>query len=46
MCGRFTLIADPTTIQVRFRIMVDRDYQPHYNVAPTQGVLTVGIHHG
>ncbi len=34
MCGRFTLVADPSTIQARFRIMVDRDHQPHYNIAP------------
>ena len=46
MCGRFTLIADPSTIQARFRIIMDRGYQPHYNIAPTHGVLTVGIHRG
>ena len=26
--------------------MVDRDYEPHYNIAPTQGVLTVSAHRG
>ena len=46
MCGRFTLIADPNTIQAQFRVTVDRNHQPHYNIAPTQGVLTVSIHHG
>ena len=42
MCGRYSLTADLDTLQVRFGFQAgDLGYEPRYNVAPTQEVLTV-----
>ena len=42
MCGRFTLTSNLDDLQGRFQFdAVDLGYQPSYNIAPTQQVLTV-----
>ena len=42
MCGRFTLTSNLDDLQGRFGFeALDLDYQPGYNIAPTQQVLTV-----
>ena len=46
MCGRFTLITDIDSLQQRFSFQNgELTYQPRYNIAPTQPVLTV-VHRG
>jgi len=46
MCGRFTLTAAPEVVAARFRVRVDADYGPRYNIAPTQPVLVVRTRSG
>ena len=42
MCGRYSLTADPGELALRFELDGDRlTFEPAYNVAPTQDVLTV-----
>ncbi|MGG3924304.1 SOS response-associated peptidase family protein, partial [Geobacillus thermodenitrificans] len=41
MCGRFTLIADLTTLQALFRFRYQGSLAPRFNIAPSQEVLTV-----
>ena len=42
MCGRFTLTADPNTLQQAFpEFIVPEQMSPHYNIAPTQPVAVV-----
>ena len=42
MCGRYSLTTDLGELALRFEFDGDRlTFQPAYNVAPTQGVLTV-----
>ena len=42
MCGRFTLTSNLDDLQGRFGFLEGRlDYQPRYNVAPSQPVLTI-----
>ena len=42
MCGRYSLTSDLDTLQLRFQFQArDLAYEPRYNVAPTQEVLTV-----
>ena len=42
MCGRFSLIPDLDTLQLRFHFQPGHiSHAPRYNVAPTQEVLTV-----
>ena len=42
MCGRYSLIADQGELAQRFEFNGDRlTFEPAYNVAPTQQVLTV-----
>ena len=42
MCGRYTLIADIGDLAQRFEFDgADFSYDPHYNIAPTESVLTV-----
>lgn len=42
MCGRFTLTADPNTLQQAFpEFKVPEQMSPHYNIAPTQPVAVV-----
>ncbi len=42
MCGRFTLTADPNTLQQAFpEFKVPDQMSPHYNIAPTQPVAVV-----
>ena len=50
MCGRFTLHEGWDNLQQRFSFSDTRiEYRPHYNIAPTQDVLTItndGENHG
>ena len=42
MCGRYSLKADISQLAMRFEFAADDvEYQPAYNIAPTQQVLTV-----
>ena len=45
MCGRFTIISDPVAFQLEFDLPVAEsqqpDWQPHYNVSPTQLIPVV-----
>lgn len=42
MCGRFTLAADPATIQAAFPwVAVPGEMTPRYNIAPTQPVAVI-----
>ena len=45
MCGRFTIISDPVAFQLEFDLPVAEsqqpDWQPHYNVTPTQLIPVV-----
>ena len=42
MCGRYTLIADIGDLAQRFEFDgTDFSYDPSYNIAPTEDVLTV-----
>ena len=42
MCGRFTLTSNLDELQGRFGFLTDLSgYEPRYNIAPTQPVLTV-----
>lgn len=41
MCGRFTLTADSDAIEQHFDIKGLRAHKPRYNIAPSQGILTV-----
>ena len=42
MCGRYSLVASIAELEGRFGFNgADIAYLPSYNVAPTQGVLTV-----
>ena len=42
MCGRYTLIADLGDLAQRFEFDgSDFSYDPGYNIAPTESVLTV-----
>lgn len=42
MCGRYSLVASIAELEGRFGFDgTDAAYSPSYNVAPTQGVLTV-----
>ncbi|ARA96929.1 MULTISPECIES: SOS response-associated peptidase [Geobacillus] len=46
MCGRFTLIADLTTLQALFRFRYQGSLAPRFNIAPSQEVLTVVAEEG
>ena len=45
MCGRFTIISDPVAFQLEFDLPIAEsrqpDWQPHYNVTPTQLIPVV-----
>ena len=43
MCGRFTLVHDIQSIAKKFNATAPASIQiaPHYNIAPTQNILTV-----
>lgn len=40
MCGRFTLYSSPQELQDEFALPIP-DYEPSYNIAPTQQVLAL-----
>ncbi len=42
MCGRYTLTSDASEIADEFGVEVPPDYQPHYNIAPSQSVPVAG----
>jgi putative SOS response-associated peptidase YedK len=42
MCGRFTLTLEPGEVQEALGLLeISPDFQPHYNIAPTQRVAVV-----
>lgn len=42
MCGRYALHSELNVLQQQFNLDISRlDYSPHYNIAPSQQVLTV-----
>lgn len=41
MCGRFALIDKPETIQKLFNVELRREYEPSFNVAPSQVGLVI-----
>ena len=42
MCGRYTLTADMSALQERFRFAEGpKDYRPQHNILPSKGVLAV-----
>lgn len=41
MCGRYSLIATPEQLIAHFRLQRLPRYQPHFNIAPAQKILTV-----
>lgn len=45
MCGRYSLKHKQTEIEEFFSVELPDNYQPHYNIAPTQPVLIVRKNH-
>jgi putative SOS response-associated peptidase YedK len=43
MCGRFTLTATPEALHQTFPLFEGIDWQPQYNIAPSQNVLAVRL---
>lgn len=43
MCGRFTCFTDPKVIEENYQIGRLPSFEASYNIAPTQGVLTVRL---
>jgi putative SOS response-associated peptidase YedK len=43
MCGRFTLTATPEALHQMFPLFAGTDWQPQYNLAPSQNVLAVRL---
>ncbi|MDT3417110.1 putative SOS response-associated peptidase YedK [Brevibacillus aydinogluensis] len=42
MCGRFTLVSDPISLQYRFTLSsIPFDLQPRYNIAPSQNIYAI-----
>ena len=41
MCGRFTLDATASEIAQQFGVKADKPIAPHYNIAPSQLILSV-----
>ncbi len=41
MCGRFTLSVDPDELRERFDLLVTPEFEPRYNIAPTQPIAIV-----
>lgn len=41
MCGRFTLTVDPEQLATAFGLTTVPDFEPRYNVAPTQDALVI-----
>ncbi len=46
MCGRYTLTANPKTLQAEFGIPVPENLAPRYNIAPTQPVPVIVAENG
>jgi putative SOS response-associated peptidase YedK len=43
MCGRYTLTSSADDLGVEFGVELPADYQPHYNIAPSQPVPIIGL---
>jgi putative SOS response-associated peptidase YedK len=43
MCGRFTLRASPRVIAEQFELFESPDFEPRYNIAPSQAVAAVRV---
>jgi putative SOS response-associated peptidase YedK len=43
MCGRFSLVADPSELAQLLGVETLGEFPARYNIAPTQPILTVGI---
>ncbi len=43
MCGRFALYRSPAKLKEHFATTGELDFQPHYNIAPTQAVQVVRL---
>lgn len=41
MCGRFNLLVAPAQLQQHFQLNRLRDYEPRYNIAPGQKILSI-----
>lgn len=41
MCGRYTITVKPDAVRQEMGVVLPQDYQPRYNVAPTQPVAVV-----
>ncbi|MGA8943941.1 MAG: SOS response-associated peptidase [Thermoactinomyces sp.] len=41
MCGRFSLATELTRLMEKFRFILANEISPHYNIAPSQTILTV-----
>ena len=41
MCGRFTLTVDPEQLAAAFGLTTAPDFEPRYNIAPTQNALVI-----
>jgi putative SOS response-associated peptidase YedK len=41
MCGRYTVAVDPQLLAERFGVGLPEDFEPRFNVAPTDGVLAL-----
>lgn len=41
MCGRFSLTASREEVEALLGAMIDEDFPPRYNIAPTQPILSV-----
>ena len=41
MCGRFSLAVDYTALEEKFHFTFPDDWNPRYNIAPSQSILTV-----
>lgn len=46
MCGRFALYNNAEAIENHFRIQLPAIFSPHYNIAPSQQILTITVADG
>lgn len=46
MCGRFTLRSSPKAVAQAFGLSDIPDFEPRYNIAPTQPVASIRLQHG
>lgn len=41
MCGRFALVENKEDLEIYFKVSVNNDFKPRYNIAPTQQSLII-----